>query len=297
MKISYYLVGLLLAYNFSFCQPMTERYKSFGEVIIANFPSAPFPHSQRENGHEYNGKKYPADQNYNDNSVMIFFPNNFTPHEKNNFVVYVHGWYNNIDSACAQFKLIEQFADSKVNAIFVFPEGPKNAPDSFGGKLEDKDGLKNLLSDVTAYLISVKKISAEKIGKIILAGHSGAYRALAFSLMRGGLIENISDVILFDALYAHTEKFAYWIDNYSGRFINIYTEDGGTKNESLNLIQDLDGWGKNFLHIEETALQSNDLSENKIIFIHTELTHNEVISKRNQFQKFLSTSALEKMKE
>lgn len=277
-------------------QTISERFKNYGTVLILKSDYAPFPHSLRTSGHEYNGKKYPANEHYSDNSVLIFIPKNFYNQTAVNYVVYFHGWYNNIDSACAKFKLIEQFAESKVNAIFVFPEGPKNAPDSFGGKMEDKDGLKNLLNDVTSQLLSKQEILSDKIGKIILAGHSGAYRAIAFSLMRGGLTDNISDVILFDALYAHTEKFAHWIDNYKGRFINIFTEDGGTKNETQNLIEDLNGWGSNYFYAEEKEVSNEDLINNRVVFIHTELSHNEVIAVRKQFFRFLLTSELNKIK-
>ena len=76
--------------------------------------------------------------------LQYLFPKDLSTTEKINFVVYFHGWNNNIDSACAQFDLIEQFCESNKNAIFVFPEGPKNSPDSFGGKLEEKDGLEKL---------------------------------------------------------------------------------------------------------------------------------------------------------
>ena len=131
------------------------------------------------------------------------------------------------------------------------------------------------------------------MGNIILAGHSGAYRVISFCLMRGGLTPNISDVILFDALYGNTEKYAYWIDNYKGRFINIYTNDGGTKSETQNLMDDLVGWEIPYFQTDESELKIDDLTNNRLIFIHTDLNHNEVISKRNQLFKFLKTSKID----
>jgi hypothetical protein len=160
--------------------------------------------------------------------------------------------------------------------------------------MEEKDGLKNLVADVLRYLKAQKKISHATAGNIILAGHSGAYRVIAYCLMRGGLTPNISDVFLFDALYGHTEKYAYWIDRFSGRFINIYTNAGGTKNETENLMADLDGWKIPYRMFEDTVVTQNDLTTNKVIFIHTELLHNEVIATKNQFRDFLSTSKLQK---
>lgn len=277
-------------------QSLTERYNHLGEMFVSQFSSAPFPHPKKINGHDYNSKTYSAKEHYSDSSVAIFIPKGFKPTGKINFVVYFHGWYNNIDSACAQFNLIEQFSESNKNAIFVFPEGPKNSPDSFGGKLQEKDGLKNLIDDVLKFLKEKKKIKSPSIGNIILAGHSGAYRVISFCLMHGGLTRNISDVILFDALYGQTEKYIHWIEKFNGRFINIYTDDGGTKEETEKLIKFLDVNKISFFQIEEKQLKIEDLTRNRLIFIHSDLTHNEVISKRNQFREFLNTSRLKNIK-
>ena len=293
--IKYFTLILVLGFfnpQLSLSQPLTERYQHLGQMFFLQFSSAPFPHPERTNGHVYDDKTYSAQEHYSDSSVAIFIPKGFRQEEKNNFVVYFHGWNNNIDSACAQFRLIEQFCESNINAIFVFPEGPKNSPDSFGGKLEEKDGLKYLIDDVLKFLIDKNKINSDKVGNIILVGHSGAYRVISFCLMRGGLTANISDVILFDALYGQIEKFAHWIENFEGRFINIYTDNGGTKEATENLMDDLNAWSIPYFKIEESQLKINDLEKNRLIFIHTDLTHNEVISARKQFGVYLKTSKL-----
>lgn len=279
-----------------FAQQLAERYAPFGEMFIPAFASAPFPHADRMNGHVYGNKTFSFQEHYNDSSVAVFIPKGFKPSARTNLVVYFHGWNNNIDSALAQFKLIEQFCGSNKNAVFIFPEGPKNASDSFGGRLEEKDGLKNLLNDVLNYLKEKRKVTSTKIDNIILAGHSGAYQVISFCLMRGGVTPNISDVILFDALYGQTEKFAHWIENSKGRFINIYTDGGGTKKESESLMNDLDGWKIPYLKTEEGALTTKELANNRLIFIHTDLTHNEVIATRNQFFNYLKTSKLRSIK-
>jgi hypothetical protein len=110
--------------------------------------------------------------------------------------------------------------------------------------------------------------------------------------MRGGLTPNISDVILFDALYGQTEKFVHWVENFNGRFINIYTDNGGTKYETESLKDDLAAWDIQYVKTEESQLKIDDLKNNRLIFIHTELTHNEVILTRKQFRDYLKTSKL-----
>lgn len=294
MKFNFILLLLLIS-NSLVSQSISEKYSPLGELIIQKFESAPFPHPDRKNGHIYKGKSFTFKNHYNDNNVIIFIPKGFKSNEKTDLVFYIHGWFNNIQKAVDEFKLIQQFVDSKKNAIFVIPEVPKNAPDSFGGKFEDKNGLFNLTNDVLTFLQENHKINSDKVGKIILSGHSGAYKAIAYSLMHGGLTKNISDVILFDGLYSQTEKFTHWIENYKGRMINIYTDHGGTKQESENLIKKLNALSMPYFKIEENNLKNDDLKKNRLIFIHSDLTHNEVISKRNQFYKFLKSCKIEEI--
>ena len=296
LKFVFTFVLALQLTGILYSQPITERYDQLGKMFILKLHSAPFPHQARMNGHVYKDKNYSAEEHYQDSSVAVFIPKGFNSTNKINLVVYFHGWNNNIDSACTQFKLIEQFSESKKNAIFVFPEGPKNSPDSFGGKLEEKDGLKNLIDDVLKYLTSKEIIKSSQVGNIILAGHSGAYRVISFCLMHGGLTRNISEVILFDALYGKTEKYLHWIANFKGRFINIYTDNGGTKNETEKLMQTLEAGKIPYFYSEELSLTLNDLKNNRLTFIHTDLTHNEVIAKREQLKNFLIASKLPDIK-
>jgi hypothetical protein len=296
IKIFFYFAVCMLFISISSAQQLTERYAHLGEMFVPQFSSAPFPHADRVNGRLYNNQTFSAKDHYSDSSVAIFIPKGFKPGKTIDLVVYFHGWNNNIDSACAQYKLIEQFSESKKNALFVFPEGPKDSPDSFGGRLEETDGLKKLGTDVLNYLIKERKIKSGKIGNIILAGHSGAYRVISFCLMCGGVTKNISDVILFDALYGQTEKFSYWIDHYKGRFVDIYTDSGGTKYESESLMADLKGWGVSYLTKEEKDISISDLKKNRLIFIHSDLTHNEVVVAKKQFRDYLSTSKLGNIK-
>jgi len=298
LKTKFILTIFVIAFFIceSFSQPITDRYKHLGQIFIPQFASAPFPHSKRMAGHTYKNQAFSYEEHYSDSSVLIFVPRAFRPTHSTNIVVYFHGWYNNIDSACTQFKLIEQFSESNKNAVFVFPEGPRNSPDSFGGKLEDIDGLKNLLDDVAKYLKKKSVVKTTKIGDIVLAGHSGAYRAIAYSVDHGGLTKNISDVILFDALYAGTEKFLNWIQKFKGKFINIYTDQGGTVEETENLMKDLDSLKIPYLKTEEKELEQIQLGNNRLIFIHTDLSHNEVIATRHQFRDYLKASKVSSLK-
>jgi hypothetical protein len=274
-------------------QPFTQRYDALGKMLVIQSSFSIFPHAKRDTGHVYGEKNFPAELHYRDSSVAIFVPKGFHPEKTVDFVFYFHGWMNNIDSAFAKYRIIEQFSESNKNAILVHPEGPRNSPDSFGGKLEETNTFRNLVGDVLLKLRTEKIVRANAIpGKIILAGHSGAYRVISFILLRGGLTGQISEVYLFDALYGEMEKFAYWIDHYRGKFIDIHTAKGGTRQESMNLMDDLTAWNIPFFAAKETTLTSADLRTHRLVFIDSDLSHNGVIFERNQFREYLRTSGL-----
>ena len=280
----------LLIFMFSYILlPQKQFQNDYGLIYKFKSNNSSFPDEDRIDGHLYNGQHFNVKDHYSDNSVLIFIPNHFIPNDSIDMVFYFHGWRNNIDSSLVKFNLIEQFYNSNKNAILVLPESAKNAPDSFGGKLEEKNVFNELTFEISEKLDSIYA-GKFNVGNISLAGHSGAYRLISYILLRGGLSENIEAVYLFDGLYADTEKYSYWIDHYNGRFINIYTPNGGTKLESENLINCLEGWNISYKLIENDDFSSNSLKDQRIVIIKSELGHNEVIHTKNQFQKFLESS-------
>ncbi len=139
-----------------------------------------FPHEKRAQGHTYEGKKYPADVHYSDRTVAIFVPKGFRAGDTTNLVVYFHGWRNNVDDSLMQFRVAEQLAASGVNAVLVLPEGPKNAPDSFGGKLEETGVFASLVSDVLSTLKARGAIATRSPGRSSspdIAGRTGSWRS------------------------------------------------------------------------------------------------------------------------
>jgi hypothetical protein len=266
------------------------RFAADGQLILTNLPSAPFPHPQRAEGHTYKGKLYPANQHYSDNTVAIFVPKNFRETSEADFVVHFHGWNNNVTNTLDRYGLIDQLIASKRNAILVVPEGPRNAPDSFGGKLEDADGFKKFMADVLAALRANGRLKKSELGRIILSGHSGGYEVMSSIVAVGGLPERIREVWLFDALYARTEKFVNWFEHQHGRLVDIYTENGGTRRESENLIAQMKEKNHPLLETTEEKLTDATLRTNQLVFIFTPLAHDEVVQKHQTFQQFLETS-------
>lgn len=251
-----------------------------------------FPDTGRANGHLYNKILYDAANHYGDSSVLIVIPPNFNGDKKTNLVFWFHGWGNNIDSAAIRYDLIDQFVKSNVNAVLVLPETAKNAPDSYGGKLEKLNEFKGLVNDVVRKLAQEEVLKGKHgLGDIVLAGHSGAYRVMAYILQNGNVA--VQEVILFDALYAETDKFIDWIkkDN-AHRFINVYTNGGGTDAESKEMINKLRDENINTYSLEEHDLTPEILRLHPIVIIHSLHEHNDIIQQPDNFKLFLENSVL-----
>jgi hypothetical protein len=275
-------------------EDLSQRYADSGELIITQFVSAPFPHPKRAEGYKYKDNLYPADKHYADSTVAIFIPRGFRETGKMDFIVHFHGWKNNVAGVLQQYKLIEQLVNSGRNAVLVVPQGPRDAPDSFAGKLEDPEGFRRFMDEVLATLRQKSALKREHfaVGQIVLSGHSGGYQVVSSIVACGGLTDHVREVWLFDALYARTDKFLSWFDTQHGRLLDIYTEHGGTKAETERLMATFKQRGTRFFSGKESATRVADLEQNKLVFIFTDLAHNEVLNKHQTFRDFLETSCL-----
>lgn len=249
-----------------------------------------FPDTGRANGHFYHDSLYTAAAHYSDSSVIVITPENFSPQKKVDLIFWFHGWSNNIDTALVEYGLRRQFAESGINAVLVLAETTKDAPDSFGGKLEQKNTFHELVNDVMKKLVSIHAIPpGSQAGNIVLAGHSGAYRVMAYILQNGNV--PVQEVILFDALYAERDKFLSWLtENKEHRFIDLYTDHGGTLDESKEMMQNVKQLNISMDSLEEADLTPAKLQQNRVLFIHTLHQHNDIIQHPDNFALFLDNS-------
>src|SRR4051812_35704570 len=277
------LLFSMLFFRSNGAEPRTleQTYADKGQLIIAQMISAPFPHPKRSEGHKYKEQLYSAAEHYQDSTVAIFIPNRFHETGSIDFVVHFHGWKNNVAGVLAKYRLIEQLAESRRNAILVIPQGPRDAPDSFGGKLEDAGGFARFMAEVRGTIrdkAALKKKDFE-IGRIVLSGHSGGYQVISSILDHGGLTEHIAEVWLFDALYAQTDKFLGWFEKGNGRLLNIYTENGGTKKETEQMMALLKSKGMAILAGTETEMKIGELPRTGAVFIYSALEHDDLLHK------------------
>jgi hypothetical protein len=127
-------------------------------------------------------------------------------------VVFVHGYWVDTDDAWESYQLPQQFALSGINAMFIAPDAPwaKWKPLAW-------PSLTELVRTVASQLDV-----AMPTKRLVVAGHSGAYRTLAVWLANPML----DTVVLLDAVYAEY-SFVPWVQmSKQHRLINIVYETG-----------------------------------------------------------------------
>src|SRR3569833_1589749 len=276
------IFSLLLAGQILFMarQSSAQDENSFSQFHIHSSYTS-FPDTGRRLGHVYGGKLYTAKEHYDDSTILIIAPKNLNATKKVDLIFWFHGWGNFIDSAAIRYELTKQFIASKRNAVLVLAETARNAPDSYGGKLEYSGVFKLLVADVLQGLIAKQLVTQScSTGHVLLAGHSGAYRVIACIIKNGQV--PVDEVMLFDALYAETDIYLDWIKaDRQHRFIDIYTDHGGTLDESKKMAGMIDDADLNNFEIEETKLVPAQFDAHPLIFIHSLKEHNDVVSPDN----------------
>lgn len=270
---------------------IAQHQKRVPGLIRFNSEHSSFPDTLRAKGHTYQGTVFSYEKHYDSKEILVVIPPGFTAQTKVDMVFWFHGWYNTIDSSLQVFKLADQFIASNRKAILVIPETAKNAPDSYGGKLESPGMFQGLVKDVLDKLKQYGDGSQNyEPGHILLAGHSGAYRVIAHILQEGGL--PIQEVLLFDGLYGQLDTFRPWIlSDKQHSFIHWYTNKGGGTDEmSDTLMAMLDREGKIYGKWEEKIPLTQLPRKQQVLFVHSAREHNQVINDPDNFKLLLQRS-------
>lgn len=269
------------------------KAQDFKDYNALHFTSAhtAFPDTGRANGHLYDSVLYTSAEHYSDSSVLLIIPKQLKKSNTVDLVFWFHGWRNNIDTAAEFYSLTRQFLASGRNAVLVLAETTKNAPDSYGGKLE-QPGMFRLLTDDVLHVLKKGGYVSEhtKAGNIVLAGHSGAFRVIAYILQNGQ--EPVQEVFLFDALYAEVDKYQEWLHNdWSHHFVHWYTNHGGGTDEvSDYMMAQLKRDSVHFQLTEELGITPKTIKKNYILFVHSLREHNVIINNPDNFQLLLENS-------
>jgi hypothetical protein len=119
-------------------------------------------------------------------------------HKTAGTVIYLHGYYTDVDQAWVDHRLAEQFRRSGRNALFLAVEAPS------------WNGEEPFWPTVDALFAAVKGVAGLRVpgGPLVVAGHSGAFRGIVPWLVD----PRIAEVVLLDGLYQDEQSFAAWLD-------------------------------------------------------------------------------------
>lgn len=126
-------------------------------------------------------------------------------------ILYIHGYYDNVDTAWTGHQLPQQFALSSLNAIFVAPEAPSS--NRTGVNYPDLGELLRLVEEKTG--------QPRGAALTVAMGHSGAFRTL-----ETWLDEPLLDqVVMIDAMYGDEDKIVTWYKSSPSHRLILIGED------------------------------------------------------------------------
>jgi hypothetical protein len=151
-------------------------------------------------------------------AIHVWVPTGFRP-ETGATIVYVHGYYDTVDTAYTGHRLPEQFAMSALNAMFIVPEAPhqQRVPVSYGNLSE----VIRIAEDATGL--------HRGMALTAVVGHSGAFRTI-----HAWLDEPLLDhLVMIDAMYANEDTIGTWLRASPNHRLITVGEDTLPWNEQL----------------------------------------------------------------
>lgn len=154
-------------------------------------------------------------------AVHVWIPHRYDPATAVT-VLYVHGYYTDVDAAWQEHRLPAQFALSGINAMFIACEAP-----SFKDKPVAWPSLRALLAEV-----AIRTEIGMPAGQVVALGHSGAYRTLEAWLPN----PRLDTVVLLDAAYGDTWPYRSWLYASSKHRLIDVAEDTVKESDRLHRL-------------------------------------------------------------
>jgi hypothetical protein len=245
-------------------------------------------------------------------NVIVVVPPGFDPGPPIDLVVFIHGFDNCItnivgetDTACTSggtirnaYSLAAQLEASHRNALLVAPEVAFDMASGNPGTLGTAGGFQALLDETLATIPApLGPIDPARVGKIVVASHSGGYTAAAGIASIGGVA--IDELWLLDSLYGYTLQFDTWVmmdlsdlAAVMRRFANVYTTNGGTLPNSQAMATRAAMWVDPSVILDDrTSSTLGDADyHHGLIFKQSVLSHDDV--PRYYVEHLLATSVL-----
>lgn len=134
-------------------------------------------------------------------------------------IIYIHGYFDNADTAWTAHQLPEQFAMSALNAVFIVPEAPiaQRVPVNY----PDLGELMRIVEDNTGI--------TRGAALTVAVGHSGAFRTL-----QDWVDEPLLDqMVWIDAMYGDEDLLVNWVKSSTRHRLILVGEDTVLAGESI----------------------------------------------------------------
>jgi hypothetical protein len=222
---------------------------------LVDFETAPFPYhgtmpgsgrpflnagTEGHWGHvNFRGDVLWESETFGDDHVLLHIPPGFDPKRPAVMVVFFHGHGANlVQDVRDRQQVPAQITAAGVNAVLVAPQFAVDAADSSAGKFWEPKGFKRFLDEATVKLARMygDPHSAFTFARmpIVIVAYSGGFAPTLSVLERGGVRSRVRGLVLLDALYGGTGKFAGWIaENRFSFFISSYTPHTAHRNIDL----------------------------------------------------------------
>jgi hypothetical protein len=192
-------------------------------------------------------------------SVIVHAPAGFDPRGPLHLVVFLHGYSGCIpvlmgqgDVPCRSGEPAHEGWDlgarhdaAGTNTLFIVPQLAFMRRDGRPGAFAQPGGFRAFLDELLAGPLGTRLGGPRKlsdIGSIDLIAHSAGYSSALAIMEQGGLGERIKSVVLMDALYAETPRFAHYIETHAARgfrFVSIALPNGRPYRENQVLLRRL----------------------------------------------------------
>ena len=245
-----------------------QRFKpiarEISEVLSMKHSAFPYDGENPETGETFlnvvdgqrRGHKSPRggvnweDVAYSDRRSLFYVPAGFNLNRPAALVVFLHGNYATLARDVAGRQHVPgQLAKSRINAVLAAPQLAVDLGDSSPGNFWREGYFAAWLAEAETKLAKLHRQGAEASDfsalPVILVAYSGGYFPAAWCLENGRADQRIAGVVLMDALYGETEKFASWIAaNYKTAFLfSAYSKASRQWNLELQAMltaQDID---------------------------------------------------------
>lgn len=228
------------------------------KTTLVAFETAPFPYDGTiartdkpfmnitENGRRGHrtpfNRVYWEDETYNDPRVLLHIPRGFDIKRPAVMVLFFHGQGATLErDVHLRQEVPRQISESGMNAILVAPQLAVDARDSSPGKFWEPGAVKRFLAEAATKLAGLqgdpqsRRIFANM--PVVIVAYSGGFLPAAWTMAGGGFGKRLRGVVLLDALYGETDRFADWIVNQrNGFFVSAFADSTRAKNAAFQRL-------------------------------------------------------------